>query len=219
MIPSGGTVLYDRWIWLASGLLVFVFFGFGRDALNTYRSGLLAIGLGKVIPSLKTEYRGSITGTVSSFGSKAKMLFKRKSSASTSTWTSHSSVSHKSSFTEPISPEKPTFLDTINESSSTNAKQSDYQDQQQASRDHEKTEPLLSKKLSRCRPKPLPVFVDHDSSSIRDLTGRHATVQSAIVAGPRSPSLIRDIVNISTDGMVVRTEVRQGSVHEGLQRQ
>ena len=46
MIPSGGMWVYDRWIWLSCGLAVFIFFGFGKDAVNMYRTCLLAIGLG-----------------------------------------------------------------------------------------------------------------------------------------------------------------------------
>ena len=79
LVPSGGRVIYDTWIPLGVGIVVFVFFGFGRDAVSMYRSGLLAIGLGKVIPSFNKDNRGSTTGTVSSFSSKARMLFKRKS--------------------------------------------------------------------------------------------------------------------------------------------
>lgn len=50
VIPSFGTVLYDRYIWLASGILMFVFFGFGTEALQMYRDSVKAIGLAKLFP-------------------------------------------------------------------------------------------------------------------------------------------------------------------------
>ena len=67
MVPSGGQVVYDRWIWLAIGAVVFASFGLGREALTMYRTGLLTLGFGKVFPGLKEDHRGSITATISSF--------------------------------------------------------------------------------------------------------------------------------------------------------
>ena len=43
-IPSSGGVIFDRWIRLASGVLVFVFFGMGSDAWSMYRSWLVRLG-------------------------------------------------------------------------------------------------------------------------------------------------------------------------------
>lgn len=46
MIPSNGYVIFDRWIRLACGLLVFCFFGVGTDALSMYKSWVRRIGFG-----------------------------------------------------------------------------------------------------------------------------------------------------------------------------
>ncbi|KZF19154.1 fungal pheromone STE3G-protein-coupled receptor, partial [Xylona heveae TC161] len=45
MIPTGGVVRFDRWVYVAAGLLVFFFFGLGRDAVAMYRGWLGHIGL------------------------------------------------------------------------------------------------------------------------------------------------------------------------------
>ena len=100
MIPSGGSIVFDRWIWLSCGFVVLVFFGLGRDAVNMYRKNLLAVGLGKLFPCLRLEYRGSITGAIGSYGSKARMLFSRKSTSSNST----SERSQISTSSDPSSP-------------------------------------------------------------------------------------------------------------------
>ncbi|KAF1822839.1 fungal pheromone STE3G-protein-coupled receptor, partial [Dissoconium aciculare CBS 342.82] len=49
-IPSGGAILFDRYIWLAGGLLIFLTFGFGRDATKTYRELLVRLGLARFFP-------------------------------------------------------------------------------------------------------------------------------------------------------------------------
>ncbi|KAK3673644.1 a-factor receptor [Recurvomyces mirabilis] len=83
MFPSEGRVLYPVYVWLGGGMFIFVFFGFGRDAVEMYRSGLVAMGAHKVWPSLSREGtpKQSSTGTRSSVSSKARMLFSRKGSA------------------------------------------------------------------------------------------------------------------------------------------
>ncbi|KAF2719583.1 fungal pheromone STE3G-protein-coupled receptor, partial [Polychaeton citri CBS 116435] len=82
MIPSDGRVIFDRYIWLGGGIMVFVFFGMGKDAMAMYKGGLCTIGLGRVFPSLKAGQQAlppaSYGSTFSSIGSKAKMLFRRK---------------------------------------------------------------------------------------------------------------------------------------------
>ncbi|QIW98730.1 hypothetical protein AMS68_004248 [Peltaster fructicola] len=50
-VPSLGMVLYDRYIWLASGILMFLFFGFGTEALQMYRAGWNAVGIAKLVPA------------------------------------------------------------------------------------------------------------------------------------------------------------------------
>lgn len=81
--PMGGHVLYDRWIQVASGFCLFIFFGFGSDATLMYRSALLKIGLGRLFPALhhphiSKEQTGSSSGRFGSNGSRAKFAFRKK---------------------------------------------------------------------------------------------------------------------------------------------
>ena len=115
MIPSNGTVIYDRWIPLGAGIMIFIFFGFGKEAVEMYRAGLLAVGLGKLFPSLQPGRRSSIAATISTINSKAKMLFKRSSSGSDSTFTADSTISPTTSANDPVSPKAHAVLETIRE--------------------------------------------------------------------------------------------------------
>ena len=80
LIPTGGKVYYDRWIQIALGFGVFVFFGLGQDAQAMYRKWLLNAGFGRVFPSLhRQQTRRAILPTSSqtnSFGSKTRSFFK-----------------------------------------------------------------------------------------------------------------------------------------------
>lgn len=75
VIPS--TVLYDRWTNLGCGLLIFFFFGLGKDAVGMYREWLVKLGLGGCFPVLlQTEH--SQRGVLSSDHSKIPL--RRKTS-------------------------------------------------------------------------------------------------------------------------------------------
>ncbi|KAL5121752.1 hypothetical protein ACEQ8H_000439 [Pleosporales sp. CAS-2024a] len=50
--PSHGVVSIDKWGQVATGYILFLVFGTGRDAHNTYKRLLLAIGLASLCPSL-----------------------------------------------------------------------------------------------------------------------------------------------------------------------
>ena len=80
LIPTGGKVFYDRWIQIALGFGVFVFFGLGQDAQTMYRKWLLKAGFGRVFPGLHRQpTRRAILPTSSqsnSFGSKTRSFFK-----------------------------------------------------------------------------------------------------------------------------------------------
>ena len=214
-------MVYDRWIWLTGGVVVFVFFGFGRDAINMYRTGLQAIGLHKIIPNLSSDHQASITATISSFNSRAKMIFKRKASTLSSIQTSESHTSHTTSSSEPISPKKMTFLDTIDESSSTQEKHSNSPNQSvRAPQDPEKaaqrkTKPsVFSRITSIFQSKKASQSFSRNPMQLADLTGQPTTVHSGVTSGPRSPSLMQHVSGLSDEEMVVRMEVRQGSEHE-----
>ncbi|OQO04646.1 hypothetical protein B0A48_09568 [Cryoendolithus antarcticus] len=120
--PSGGTARYIVYIWLGSGVAVFMFFGWGRDAAKMYRQGLVALGLGYFFPGLRDPRVGSgrqhsMANTLSSVTSKAKLVFQRGGGtiARHESWISGSSLtgskfdSTSSSDAEPISPKTAAF--------------------------------------------------------------------------------------------------------------
>ncbi|KAI9805152.1 MAG: hypothetical protein M1825_000986 [Sarcosagium campestre] len=93
-VPTGGQVIFDRWIRVASGFLLFFFFGMGRDAMEMYRCWLIHLGLGRVCPSLtQPSTTSSSSSRLGSFSSQAKHLF-RKVSFATTTMSSRSSRSN-----------------------------------------------------------------------------------------------------------------------------
>jgi len=121
-LPSGGSVVYYRYVWLISAFLVFVLFGFGRDASRMYARGLRAVGLGRCLPVLKIDQQTPVrstsqSGTINSVSSKARLMFGRKSSVAKS-WASDSSSSKatSSSMAEPLSPKTAKHLETVQES-------------------------------------------------------------------------------------------------------
>ncbi|KAL9090178.1 MAG: hypothetical protein Q9165_005458 [Trypethelium subeluteriae] len=82
MVPSYGVVLIDRWIRVATGISVFVFFGVGKEAMSMYQTALVTIGLGRIFPRLKQGRGSTSSGSSSSFGSRAKAFVKEKWSGS-----------------------------------------------------------------------------------------------------------------------------------------
>lgn len=66
MFPSYGQVHIEKWGQVVIGYVVFFVFGTGTDAHNTYKKMLLALGLGRIFPSLYVM-RESGTSTPSSF--------------------------------------------------------------------------------------------------------------------------------------------------------
>jgi hypothetical protein len=105
--------------------MVFLFFGFGRDASRMYAKGLRGIGLDKCFSCLKSDRmparNTSQSGTISSVSSKAKLLFGRKGSSaspSVKSWAtdSRSSKATASSMAEPLSQRTSKHLETAQES-------------------------------------------------------------------------------------------------------
>lgn len=91
-VPASGIVQFDPWIHVTAGFLLFVFFGFGKDATMMYRSILLKLGLGRVFPSLKHPHifdqrKGSASSSTrfGSIGSRAKLFFRKMSSSGNDT--------------------------------------------------------------------------------------------------------------------------------------
>lgn len=54
-IPTGGIVVFDRWIRIVLGFLVFFCFGFGGQITPMYKSWFCKIGLDRFFPSLKVS--------------------------------------------------------------------------------------------------------------------------------------------------------------------
>jgi pheromone a factor receptor len=84
LVPSGGTVLFDRWIQIGAGFVLFVFFGLGQDAKAMYRKWLIKVGFGRCFPFLCSQgrvkaQRWSATGSNSRFST--KKLFRKSGSS------------------------------------------------------------------------------------------------------------------------------------------
>jgi len=81
-VRSAGRPLLNCWIPIVFGLSIFVFFGFGKEAVAMYRSELIAMGFGKFLPCLR-QGSGELS-SASSCNSKVplvarvKALFKRE---------------------------------------------------------------------------------------------------------------------------------------------
>jgi pheromone a factor receptor len=89
-VPTHGQVHLDKWGQVMTGFVIFLIFGTGSDAYNTYKKILLAIGLGKVFPSLHLMHEGGETPSsfisardwTASCASKAKSIFSSRSQSS-----------------------------------------------------------------------------------------------------------------------------------------
>ncbi|KAF2163585.1 hypothetical protein M409DRAFT_26194 [Zasmidium cellare ATCC 36951] len=194
LVATHGKIVYDRIIWLVGGILIFAFFAFGRDAFKMYREGLLAIGMGRLFPSLMednhshqsdSQQRGSITGTINSFSSKAKLFFKRKGSSGTFT-------DSMASTSDTTSPSKVTFMESIREN----------QPMQQNSGPFAGIASIF--KRSKTTP------TDQDPFILTNITG---TFLSSVSAEPVSPTTASHIRSKSVGGhdVLVKKEVRQAS--------
>lgn len=106
---SHGRVPYNRCIWIGGGFLMFCFFSFGKDAVRSYRTALLAMGFGRIFPGLDPANmrKSSISAAISSVSSKAKMMMGRKESDMTSTTSATTTYDD--------SPKKMTFFESIKE--------------------------------------------------------------------------------------------------------
>jgi hypothetical protein len=69
-VPSYGHVMYDRWIHVTCAFFLLIFFGFGQDAMQMYRSWFSKCG----------ELGGLLSTRFSSFGSRAKTALSKSSS-------------------------------------------------------------------------------------------------------------------------------------------
>ncbi|TKA79987.1 hypothetical protein B0A55_02091 [Friedmanniomyces simplex] len=211
MMPSNGRVLPEAYIWLAGGFFIFIFFGLGKDAVAMYRAGLLAMGFDKLFPSLKPGYtpRHSVSGTISSLGSKAKLMFKRKSS--TSSWLSDSLASRTTSITDALSPKTVNLLETIDEHE--NAPRVSPRRQTAVNTDIEKVRvseerpSVIGRMASILKRKP---SVAQDGLALFSMGGQHSAVHSNVSASHSTPSTDGP-ANTGGIEVIVRKEVRQAS--------
>ncbi|KAI4743308.1 fungal pheromone STE3G-protein-coupled receptor [Aureobasidium sp. EXF-12298] len=105
VLPS--TVLYDRWINLACGFLIFFFFGMGRDAKGMYREWLVKVGLGRLFPVLLVDSRESSQRGVSTNNSKITLWRKSSWIATDRASTAPGMAAHSSHSDTPASPTRP----------------------------------------------------------------------------------------------------------------
>jgi pheromone a factor receptor len=87
-VPTHGQVHLDKWGQVMTGYVIFLIFGTGSDAYDTYKKILIAVGLGKVFPSLYIMHESgggtpssfiSARGWTASCASKAKSIFSSRS--------------------------------------------------------------------------------------------------------------------------------------------
>lgn len=163
--------------------------------MKLYRDGLLAIGLGRVFPALRPDYerRGSIAATVSTLGSKAKMMFHKKKESWSPTSTA---LSATDSMVSSPSPKKFRFVEERRLAAT------QLQEQQQHS------PPCLfcrCKNLFRAGNK-----TSHEEDRDRFAMGNISTgpnhINTIVSSDPISPGHDR-----SKSEVMVRTEVRQNS--------
>lgn len=56
-LPELGVRIFDCWVSITMVVFVFVYFGIGSDAVETYRKWMAKIGLGRCFPSLEQPRR------------------------------------------------------------------------------------------------------------------------------------------------------------------
>ena len=118
-VPSYGSARWDRWGEVATGYVMFLCFGTGTDANNTYKRMLTSIGLGKLFPSLYImgESRTAQSPSNVTFGRRWTSSVSNKAKSMFSKTGSVSGPSHNGSFTpsiahEPILPQQPRIKST-----------------------------------------------------------------------------------------------------------
>ncbi|KAK5020425.1 hypothetical protein LTR60_000524 [Cryomyces antarcticus] len=200
MIPSFGTVLFDRWIRVVCGFLVFVFFGVGADAVLMYMSWLLALGCGRIFPSLKREGNGrsSPKHSLGSWGEKAKLVLSGKRHRGVA---SSRSFLHPSHAQQVLPPHSPLFASSERLGRASNGifGTSTSQWKPFSFRSVERTTAPSSRVV------PLDQVV----------TLHESTVMSNVSVVDVSPSMVKSAGSVD---VAVRKEVRQGSENVDLEK-
>lgn len=215
-VSTHGHITYDGYIWMAGGVVIFLIFGLGKDAVRMYRDGLLACGAGRIWPSLRNgSQRGSGTlATMSSMSSRARMLFsKRKGSVATHPSTMDSFDSTKSITDSETSPKKMSFLDTIQEGG---------RNEQRIQSMLRWTTPPSSPIQEKAPWNRLSSYFKRDQAATKADSRDHfvlsqiatqTRVESNVTAEPVSPTMESHIRNQSRGNadVLIRKEVRQNS--------
>lgn len=208
LIPSYGTVFYDRIIWVVGGFVIFLLFGFGKDAMKTYRVLLLSVGLGRIFPVLRSDYQRSvsITGTISSISSKAKIFLKRKEADAEKTLSTSSTITDS---TLSPSPKKMTFPESIRKDreAAQEPKMTLHRMRQKSNNPFAGVSAIFTRK-----PRQPPANDNDDAFARANFTGPNALL-STISADPLSPTATAHARNESrgTHDVLVMKEIRQAS--------
>lgn len=210
MIPSYGRPIYETYLWLAGGLVIFAFFGLGKDAVAMYRSSLRAMGCGRFVPSFMKSKSGagrgsgSSTDSIGSFGSKAKMFFSKRKGSVVSWQKDSTAVSGG----DPVSPKSISFLEAIKEGrAGTKPWGSSTGDVEKVAL-HKPQQSIMGRLAAMFTSKKTPTPAEISLSS---LSGRQHTVRVDVAAG-RFPAAAS--MHGHGDGsfeVIVRKEVRQNS--------
>lgn len=99
-VPAYGAARWDRWGEVATGYVMFLCFGTGADANNTYKRIFTSIGLGKLFPSLYniSESSGGQTPSSVTFGKRWTSSISTKAKSLLSSDRSITGPSHNDSY-------------------------------------------------------------------------------------------------------------------------
>ena len=81
LLPTFGQVTIDHWVQVGVGFAVFIFFGFGKDAMNLYRAWLVALGLSRIWPALRNDantHDSEKQDSITTLGSRAQLWVKKR---------------------------------------------------------------------------------------------------------------------------------------------
>ena len=77
-LPELGVRTFDCWVSIAMAVFVFVYFGMGGDAVETYRKWMVKLGLGRCFLSLKQPRRQRVSSRERSWTSQFSLISRAK---------------------------------------------------------------------------------------------------------------------------------------------
>ncbi|CAO2649607.1 Nn.00g069920.m01.CDS01 [Neocucurbitaria sp. VM-36] len=207
-IPAFGQVPIEKWVQVATGYAIFFVFGTGTDSHNLYKKMLLALGLGKIFPSLYIISESGSTTPSNFINARA--------------WGSQLSTRAKSMFWSKAHGTNISTTDTYNNSTCNNSTVTDTisdlhnvttedivlkQNQERIQQDSTSTEPSFFKRVflrQSTRHTGLPLFSRRSITEITDTTdsvtrslapGVHASAWASEDLGARQ-GRDRDVVHV-----------------------